>query len=91
MRTLLVTNQFRKDVEILKKKDEDLENLRLVLGKIIEGEPLGERFKDIPFGGTYTHYRLCEVDPQWELLYKRIENTIVFVRTGLESELFKTL
>jgi addiction module RelE/StbE family toxin len=48
MRTIIYTNQVKKDYKLVKKQNKDLAKLKLVISKLAAGETLDEKFKDHP-------------------------------------------
>lgn len=82
------TNQFRKDVKLLKKRNKDSEKLQDVLSKLIDGISLPSKFKDHKLVGNYASRRECHIEPDWLLIYKIDKDTIIFERTGTHSDLF---
>ena len=62
--------------------------LRHVLNLLIDGEPLPARLRDHPFKGAWKKYRDLHIEPDWLLIYKADETTVLFERTGTHADLF---
>ncbi len=82
------TNQFQKDVKSMKKRNKDMEKLKITMSKLINEEKLDERYRDHKLLGGYKDRRDCHVEPDWVLIYKKANNEIIFERTGSHSDLF---
>lgn len=83
------TNQFKRDYKRIKKQNKDIAKLRIVIEKLITKEPLEVKYKGHPLTGNWKGFRDCHIEPDWLLIYKSSENTLILERTGSHSELFK--
>ncbi len=85
------TNQFKKDLKLIKKSNKKLDRLKKAMEYIQKNIPLPYSFKDHSLKGNWTNHRECHLEPDWLLIYKQIikENVVIFVRTGSHSNLFK--
>ncbi|MGB8453479.1 MAG: type II toxin-antitoxin system YafQ family toxin [Anaerocolumna sp.] len=85
-----VTNQFKKDLKVAKKRKLDIDLLEAIVAKLANGEVLDPKFKDHALTGNYRGYRECHINPDWLLVYK-VQNDILILtlqRTGSHSDLF---
>lgn len=91
MRTPITTNRFEKELEKMKKRGLDVDDIKIIMKKLIHDEPLEPKHKNHPLVGNYVGYWECHIHPDWLLMYKldNKENTITFFRTGTHSDLFK--
>ena len=74
----------------MQKRGKGLSKMNTILGILVTGEPLPERYKDHSLSGNYSKYRECHIEPDWLLIYK-IENerlTLILSRTGSHNDLF---
>ena len=80
---------FKKDLKKAKKRGLDLELLDDVVTTIQNGEVLPEKNKDHALTGNWTGHRECHIQPDWLLVYRIIEDTLILslVRTGTHSDL----
>ena len=46
MRTIIYTNQFKRDFKRIQKQNKDIEKLKIAIAKLAAGEALDEKFKD---------------------------------------------
>jgi len=89
MRTPSYTNQFAKDLRRVQKRGKDTEKIKVVIAALISEEPLAERYRDHALVGDYKGRRECHVEPDWLLIYKLVNDEIIFERTGTHSDLFE--
>jgi mRNA interferase YafQ len=90
VRTFSRTSQFKKDVKRAEKRGQNLAQLKVVLERLMAGEPLPAAFKDHPLRGNFAGSRDCHIDPDWVLIYTLTEagTHVRFERTGTHSDLF---
>jgi mRNA interferase YafQ len=89
MRTVFYTTQFRKDFKRIKKQNRDLAKLKTVIGKLVAGEALDEKYKDHPLQDNYAGARDCHISPDWLLIYAIVGDELRLIRTGSHAELFE--
>ena len=85
------TSRFKKDLKQAKKQGKDIEKLFEIIENIAKDETLDERYKDHALTGNYKGARECHIEPDFLLIYEKIEDVLVLslVRTGSHSDLFK--
>lgn len=85
------TNQFKKDFKIAKKQNKNTDKLFDVINILANGETLDQKYKDHELIGEYKGMRECHIEPDWLLIYKIHEGTLVLLlqRLGSHSNLFK--
>ena len=89
MKTIRRTSQFKRDVKRMQRRGRELDNLKGVLGILVEGEPLAAKHRDHVLVGQYKGTRECHIEPDWLLIYELAETEIVLIRTGSHSDLFR--
>lgn len=72
----------------MKAQNKDLGKLDAIMKALIEEKPLAPKHKDHPLHHNWAGRRECHVEPNWLLIYKIQDETIIFERTGSHSELF---
>lgn len=86
------TAQFKRDYKLALKRGCDPNSLQQVLTLLIMEEPLPEKYKDhaLTNSRNYKGMRECHIDPDWLLVYKIFQETLVLklIRTGSHSDLF---
>ena len=90
MYAIKTTAQFRRDLKTVEKRGYNIALLTEVIKKIAAGETLDKRYSDHSLKGRYAGYRECHVSPDWLLIYKMSDNTLILglTRTGTHSDLF---
>ena len=83
------TNQLKKDYKRIKKQNKDVNKLRIVIEKLVAKEQLESKYKDHSLAGRWKGFRDCHIEPDWALIYKTSENSLILERTGSHSDLFK--
>jgi mRNA interferase YafQ len=82
------TKQFKKDLIKQIKRGKRPEKLFEFLDMLIAGQELADRYRDHPLRGNWVGRRDCHLEPDWVLIYQKMENEIVLERTGSHSDLF---
>jgi mRNA interferase YafQ len=84
------TNQYLKDLALMKRRNLPKSELDEVVKLLLEEQPLPSKHKDHPLRGDFAGYRECHIRPNWLLIYKKEEEilTLVLIRTGTHSDLF---
>ncbi len=84
------TNQYLKDLELMKRRNLPKSELDAIVKLLSEQEPLPLKYKDHALKGNFAGYRECHIRPNWLLMYKIDKQilTLVLVRTGTHSDLF---
>ncbi|MDE5738323.1 MAG: type II toxin-antitoxin system YafQ family toxin [Oscillospiraceae bacterium] len=86
---LTTTNIFRKEYRKLLKRNYDMKLLDNIVELLLKGQELPEENKDHALKGNWKGYRECHIQPDWLLVYRIYENTLILslVRTGTHSDL----
>ena len=84
------TNQYLRDLELMKCRNLPKSELDEVVKMLSEEQPLLPKHKDHALKGNFAGYRECHIRPDWLLIYKKDKQilTLVLVRTGTHSDLF---
>lgn len=70
MLDVVLSNQFRKDLKLAKKRGFNLELMETVVNKLASGETLPEKNRDHELIGDYKGFRECHIQPDWLLIYR---------------------
>ena len=83
------TNAFSKDLKRVKKRGYDLKLMKDVVDILQNGEQLPSKYKDHKLTGNWKDFKECHIQPDWLLVYRVYEDTLVLVlsRTGSHSDL----
>lgn len=84
-----ITGVFKRDLKRAQKRGCDINLLLEIVDKLQNGEPLPEKNKDHALTGNWREHRECHITPDWLLVYRIFENTLILslVRTGTHSDL----
>ena len=84
------TNQYLKDLELIKRRKLPKLELDGVIKILVEEQRLPPKYKDHALKGDFMGYRECHIRPNWLLMYKIDKKilTLVLIRTGTHSDLF---
>jgi mRNA interferase YafQ len=85
----ITTNQFERDIKLIKKRGKELNKIFKIMQLLLNQEKLPPKNRDHALTGNYTNRRECHVEPDWLLIYKLESDAIIFERTGTHSDLFK--
>ena len=83
------TTQFKRDYKKVQKQNRETEKLKLMIENLLRENALEEQYKDHNLSGRWKNYRECHITPDWLVIYKKTADTLILVRTGSHSELFK--
>ena len=86
--TLVITTSFKKDTKRLKKRNYDISKLRYVVNELLDGKTLSEKYKNHSLSGNWKGYMECHIEPDWLLIYKIYDDTLILslTRTGTHSD-----
>ena len=90
MLKVILSDHFRKDLKLAKKRGLKIEKLAEAVNALASGETLAEKYGDHGLTGNYDGFRECHTEPDWLLVY-RIESSgveLFLFRTGTHADLF---
>lgn len=93
MRTVTTSNRFRKEYKLMIKRGKDISKLDKVITLLANDEPLPPANCDHPLKGNLAGFRDCHIEPDWVLIYKKVDDEILELRelfldrTGTHSDL----
>lgn len=82
------SGQFRRDVKQSQKRGKNMDKLKVLLGLLIDGQPLPAIYLDHPLKGGWRGFRDAHIEPDWLLIYKIAGDVVRFERTGRHTDLF---
>ncbi len=90
MFNLVYSNQFKKDIILLKKRGYNIELIKKIIIDLEAEGYLDQDFKPHKLIGKLSGYWEAHVKPDWLIIWKKIEidNEIRLIRTGTHSDLF---
>jgi mRNA interferase YafQ len=90
MLKIVLSNRFKKDLKLARKRGLNLDVLRTVVNILASGEKLDRKYRDHDLTGEYAGFRECHMQPDWLLVYRieQEELELFLFRTGTHSDLF---
>lgn len=84
------TGQFKKDYNLARKRNLNIELLDETIRKLARGEELPKENRDHALSGNWLGYRECHIQSDWLLIYRVEEGVLILTltRTGTHSDLF---
>lgn len=89
MLTPIYTKQFARDVKKAQKRRKNLEKFKIIATTLLRGDALDEIHREHKLLGNYSGRRECHIESDWLLIYKIVEDRIIFERMGSHSDLFR--
>ena len=91
MLEVVLSNKFKKDLKLAKKRGCNIELLQEVVDTLAREQKLDDKYRDHELSGDYRGFRECHIEPDWLLIYRISQNTIelFLFRTGTHSDLFR--
>lgn len=91
MLNIKYTNKMKRDVRRVSKRGKDLSKLIVALALLASGKPLPKKYCDHPLKGDLKGYRECHIEPDWLLVYKIFNDTLILLAsgTGAHTDLFE--
>ena len=82
---------FKKSIKLMLKRGYDEESFKVVIQKLLLGEPLEPKYNNHKLKGKFLGFYECHIKPDWLLIYYYdfCNSAIYLVDTGTHSDLFK--
>ena len=90
MLKIVLSNHFKKDLKLARKRGCKIERLRDVVNALANEQKLDEKYRDHGLTGNYIGFRECHIEPDWLLIYRINKDALelFLFRTGTHSDLF---
>ena len=87
---LKLTSRFKQNVKTCRMRGLPMDELWMVIGKLLNGEPLEEKYHAHVLHGDRRGQWECHIQPDWLLIWEQRETELVLVmlNTGTHSDLF---
>lgn len=87
---LQVTGQFKQDLKRCKKRGLPMEKLWEVIGRLLNGETLEDKYHAHILTGDRKGQWECHIEPDWLLIWEVHDERLILVmlNTGTHSDLF---
>lgn len=90
---IVLTTTFKKQLKLIKKRNNDLKKLTEVVNILSSGNELEKKYKNhlLVSNARYKNCKECHIEPEWLLIYKinNKELILLLIETGTHSDLFK--
>lgn len=85
------TNQFKRDYKKAIKQGKDLGILNAIIDALRHHNPVVSKFRNHALSNNWVNHRELHLTPDWLLVYMidKKNNTLILVRLGSHSEIFK--
>jgi mRNA interferase YafQ len=87
--SVVYTKKFKKDFKKVEKQEKKVFQLKEIIMNIADGKPPNKILLDHQLKGDYKDYRECHLSPDFLLIYKIEDKTLILVRYGSHAELFE--
>ncbi len=71
------------------KRGKDLDKLKNIIDILANNSPLPLKYRDHKLMGCYEGSRELHIEPDWLLIYRLSQDSLILERTGSHSDLFK--
>lgn len=93
MRTIRISNQYKRDLDLARKRRFPIEKLNEVITLLANDIPLPVARRDHALKGYSPVLHECHILPDWLLVYRKIDDNslhlLQLIRTGSHSDIFK--
>jgi mRNA interferase YafQ len=91
MYSLIYTNQYKKSVQLCKKRGYNLDLLENALSLLEKTGKLPSEYKPHKLSGNYKNCWECHIQSNWLLIWQQDDKELIllFLDTGTHSDLFK--
>lgn len=88
---LVLAKSFKKDLKLIEKQKLDLDKLNKAVQILLSGKQIPSFYKDHSLKGKLKGMRELHIQPDWILIYRKIEKLLILVlsRTGSHADLLK--
>ncbi|WEV39962.1 type II toxin-antitoxin system YafQ family toxin [Lactobacillus sp. ESL0681] len=82
------TGKFKRDVKRCNKQGLEMDLLKKVVHELELGHELDRQYKNHGLSGNYDNFLECHIKPDWLLIYRVEQDTLILIRTGSHADLF---
>jgi len=87
-RTIRPTSRFKKDLRLMNRRGKDLDKLEKIVNLLARDESLAPENRDHNLRGNRIDDKECHIEPDWLLIYRKVDDELILYRTGGHSDLF---
>ena len=85
---LRTTRRFERDLKRARNRGKDLGKLWSIVARLMAGHRLSPRHQAHRLSGDQYRSWECHIEPDWLLIWRLTDDTLVLVRTGSHADLF---
>ena len=87
---LHITGEFKQNLKLCKRRGLPMDELWSVIGKLLDGETLEEKYHAHVLTGNRKGQWECHIKPDWLLIWEQHDHELILVmiNTGTHSDLF---
>jgi mRNA interferase YafQ len=82
--------RFKKEIKQAVFQGRDILKILPPLFALMNEQPLPSQYEDHPLKGSWNGYRELHIEPDWLIIYRKTDKTLVLERTGSHTDLLKT-
>jgi mRNA interferase YafQ len=83
------TSRFKKDYKRVKSRGLDMSLLKTTIVTLQNGEELDASYRNHQLEGKWKDSFDCHIQPDWILVYRTTDDSVILQATGTHSDLFK--
>lgn len=76
---LQITTEFKKDLKRCKKRGQSLAELWTIVGRLLNGEQLEERYRPHKLHGDRRGQWECHIQPDWLLIWEQNDQELILL------------
>lgn len=85
---IFFTNEFKKELKLAKKRGRDIRKLIHIIEMLEKNESLPPKYRNHKLTGNFKNRWELHIEPDWLLVYKKVDNDCFLERTGSHADLF---
>lgn len=90
MRLIQYSSQFKKDIDLSKRRQKKMDKLKPIIDMLINDIELPASLRDHQLSGKFNKHRELHIEPDWLLIYSFPDSSLLRLeRLGTHSDLFK--
>lgn len=86
---LEISARCKRDIKLAIKRGLAQEKLWHVVQMLMSNQELPAQYQVHILKGKWQGFMECHIEPDWLLIWREIDDTIILTRTGTHSDLFK--
>ena len=89
MLALRPAKSFKRDIRLIATRGWNIMKIFPQLLTLLNGHPLPRQYDDHTLKGKWTGYKEFHIEPDWIVIYRIDDSTLILERTGTHDDLFK--